>query len=47
MVEPRVGIFLEPLNSNDHYYSHIPILHLATYYIIIIGDVTEVDVYIQ
>ena len=48
-MDTRVGNFLEPLNSNDQFFSHIPILHLATNCILFVGDVTEseVDVYSQ
>ena len=36
-----VRIFLNPLNSKDYFFSHIPILRLGTYCIICVGDVTE------
>ena len=39
MVDPRVGIVLEPLNSNDGCF--FLTYHLATYCIIVVDDVTE------
>ena len=42
MVDPRVGIFLEPLNSHDRLFLSYTNLYLATYFIIFVDDVTEV-----
>ena len=44
-VDPRVGIFMEPLNSNDQFFFSYTNLYLATHCIIFFGDVTEVNVY--
>ena len=45
-VGPRVGIFLEPLNTNDRFFFSY---HDRTvqYCVIFVGDVTEIDVYSQ
>ena len=46
-VGPRVGIFLEPLNTNDRFFFSYTSSSNRTvqYSIISVGDVTEVDVY--
>ena len=38
----RVGIFLEPLNTNDRFF-----FSYSTTCVIFVGDVTEIDVYSQ
>ena len=43
----RVGIFLEPLNSNDQFFISYINLYLAMFCIIFVGDVTDVDIYSQ
>ena len=42
MVDHRVWIFLEPLNSHDRLFFSYTNLDLATYCIIFVDDVTEV-----
>ena len=48
-VGPRVGIFLEPMNTNDGFFFSYTTSSDRTvrYSIISVGDVTEVDVYSQ
>ena len=50
-VDPRVGIFLEPLNTNDgFFFSYTSSTfrdRTVQYSIIYVGDVTDVDVYSQ
>ena len=42
---PLLGYVWNHCTVKINYFSHIPILHLAMYCIIFVGDVTEVDAY--
>ena len=44
---PEVGIFMEPLNTNDRFFFLIYHDRTVPYCVIFVGDVTEIDVYNQ
>ena len=44
-VDPRVGIFLKPLNTNDRFF--FSYTTTVRYSVLFVGDVTEIDIHSQ